>query len=46
MKKIEVFDIEYERLNAIAERRDLWIAQVIEMLLDEIDEEDEERIFG
>lgn len=46
MKKIEVYDVEYERLRAIAEKRGLWIDQVIEMILEDMDEEDEERIFG
>lgn len=45
MKKIEVFDEEYERLKALAEKYGLWIEDVIEGILDDFDEDDEKRVF-
>lgn len=46
MKRIEVYDYTRSRIEDIAAKFDLTVAEVIEIMLDNIDPDEEEFLFG
>lgn len=46
MKRIEVYDYSCSRIEDIAAKFDLTVAEVIEIMLDNIDPDEEEFLFG
>lgn len=46
MKRIEVFDVEAQRLEELSEKYGESVAALVEMMLDNISEDDEEFVFG
>lgn len=45
MTNITVYDVDYERMERIADKYGILISDVIEMMLDNIDEDEEPYIF-
>lgn len=46
MKYIRVYDIEGDRIEALADKYGTTEAEIIELLLDNLAEQDEDEIFG
>jgi hypothetical protein len=46
MTRIEVFDVEAQRLEELSEKYGESVAALVEMMLDNISEDDEEFVFG
>ena len=46
MKRIEVFDVEAQRLSELSEKYGESVAALVEMMLDNISEDDEKFVFG
>lgn len=46
MRRIEVFDVEAQRLEELSEKYGESVAALVEMMLDNISEDGEEFVFG
>lgn len=46
MTRITVYDVEAERIERLCEKYDLTEAELIELVLDNIDEYEEDAVFG
>ena len=46
MTNIEIYDVDMSRMEGIVDRYDITVAEVIEIMLDNIDTDEEELVFG